>query len=989
MSATKKKVNAAYDADNIQNLQFPESVQQKPTLSIGPIDERGIITIAREPMDNVVDEALAGRATSCDLFMKLNDQGKLRGFYILDNGAGIPVKNMEVSDPFNPKKKIKIPAIKAILTLMNTSGKFDNKAYKVARGCFTGDTTLQLLNGKVVDFDWLYNRWQTNQKLIPIQTWDVDKDEYTTSHISHVQRTLLTKKLYAVSIGDDVRVGCKVQKCTPDHPFYIRTENGIKKVRADKLVPGMQLVTSPSSINIPSKVVTFVLPIELEVAVPVYDITVDGTHTFFVEPGVLVSNTHGIGVKASNALSTRYKVWTFREGSWYFIEYEKGHQKTNLTKLKKAPRHPTSGKKLTKGTLVYMEPDAEIFTVMQKRELKTIFAITGIWVRSIMEYMRIAAYFTPGLTLRLHHWSADEPKVFVSKDGPVDFIKRKLATLQKADNTVDLIRKDAKFIFSNQLFDTVVAWTNADDPGIDAFTNGLRNIEGGAHVDAFLSSLKNSIKEYAPKKSKFTVRELKDGMVALINVKLSAPQFDSQTKEKLVDERAGEPVEELLTKALKAFFKEHRKLAVMICERANNLHALKTKFTASKKVISALKGLARKGFPSKCSIAPNCKPADREMYIIEGDSASGSAKGARDERYQETLPLKGKILNAMRDPKGEAIESEEIINVLAQMGYDPKADNPYDKLRVGKIICLADPDPDGPLIGGTLVPVYYEKQWAQIPIQELAEETWLNREYKTLTWNGHAYCAAPARDCHIVRHAGTLVKITLANGVKLECDPAHKWPLVVKSHDPRICGLYTGNLLLVAAKDLKAGDRIVSPEDGGMKHEPHNVVGFQTHGSVLVEKVKTCEVDAVPVYCLTVPEYHNFVVEGGVLSGNCHINSLLLTLFYKFLPELFERGMVYVAEVPEFYALDKNDKLYTAGKPDILQAKLDKAGVKATIQHIKGYGEVSWQHLKILAFDPATRILSRIVPLKNKQGDVEFAKLMGNDSESRKKLLGI
>jgi DNA gyrase subunit B len=164
---------------------------------------------------------------------------------------------------------------------------------------------------------------------------------------------------------------------------------------------------------------------------------------------------------------------------------------------------------------------------------------------------------------------------------------------------------------------------------------------------------------------------------------------------------------------------------------------------------------------------------------------------------------------------------------------------------------------------------------------------------------------------------------------------------------------------------------------------------MQVLHSTAITKLKVVSCDLTEMYCLTVPEHHNFVLGCGVLSKNCHINSLLLTLFYKFLPELFNRGMVYVAEVPEFYAIDKAGKFYSAGKTEALARILDKAGVKADICHIKGYGEISAAVLRTLAFDPATRVLSRIVPTETASGEVEFTKLMGNDSEARKKLLGI
>ena len=182
---------------------------------------------------------------------------------------------------------------------------------------------------------------------------------------------------------------------------------------------------------------------------------------------------------------------------------------------------------------------------------------------------------------------------------------------------------------------------------------------------------------------------------------------------------------------------------------------------------------------------------------------------------------------------------------------------------------------------------------------------------------------------------------------------------------------------------------MASVEDGKVTHQWHNLTGKQRLASMRIEKVKTQSAPSTPMYCLTVPGYHNFVLSSGVVSKNCHINSLLLTLFYKFLPALFAKGMIYVAEVPEFYAIPKKHSPLFDTKPASLQAQLDKAGLKADICHIKGYGEVDAEILATLAFNPATRNIVKIVPTESANGEVEFMKLMGGGSESRKKLLGI
>jgi DNA gyrase/topoisomerase IV subunit B len=145
----------------------------------------------------------------------------------------------------------------------------------------------------------------------------------------------------------------------------------------------------------------------------------------------------------------------------------------------------------------------------------------------------------------------------------------------------------------------------------------------------------------------FGQQELRDGMVGLINVKLSSPKFSSQTKEKLVDDRAGKPMQEILTKAMVEFFAKNKSFAATLCERASELRKLKSKFSASKQVLNKIKQVQRIGLPAKASVSANCRPENRELFLLEGESAAGLCRSARHPGFQELLPLKGKVSNCV------------------------------------------------------------------------------------------------------------------------------------------------------------------------------------------------------------------------------------------------------------------------------------------------------------------------------------------------------
>jgi len=680
--------------------------------------------------------------------------------------------------------------------------------------------------------------------------------------------------------------------------------------------------------------------------------------------------THGVGQKSTNFLSDFFEVKTFNKGEWYTIGYEKGELTQPLKKLKVAPNHPFRGEKLKRGTLVHFSPDLSIFS--EKKFSNSL----------LLEWAQMKAYFTPGFKVTIGHHSG-KTRDFYAEAGPSQFVVDRVAKLK-----CNPIQGHEAFSFSNALVDCVFQFTDYDGCELLSFTNGLHNAERGVHFNAFFASLLEAIQPFVKKKQEFTPAELREGIVGLVNVKLSAPKFASQTKEKLTDERGGAPVSDFLIKEFASFFKKNRALAEAICERCARLKALKSQFVASKKVLTALRGIAKKGLPAKAAVAPNCRPEERELFIVEGDSASGSLKGARDPRYQEGLPIRGKILNSMKDPNGKALESEEVLNILAQIGFDPKAEDPLSKLRVGKIICLADPDPDGPLLGETPVSVKWENEWYNLTMEALARAPWVNREYKTVSWNGSSFCLGDAYDCRITEYTDELLRFELSNGKFEVCSPKHQFALYSTKFTDR--GIYTGTgLRMVQASEFKAGDRIVAIADNEGTFDPVKAVAGKKLEFVTINKIKRKVVEPTPMYCLTVHGYHNFVLNSGIISKNCHINALLLSLFYKYLPDLFNRGMIYCAQVPEYYAIAKDGRSFFGERSADVQAQLTNAGVKAEVCHCKGYGEVDADVLRVLAFDPSTRKLAKILAVDSADSDVEFRMLMGGGSDSRKKLLGI
>jgi DNA gyrase subunit B len=494
--------------------------------------------------------------------------------------------------------------------------------------------------------------------------------------------------------------------------------------------------------------------------------------------------SHGVGVKGTNATSLYFKVWTCYKGSWFSVAFEKG-KLTEKVAPAKAPKSPLTGKTMTKGTLVTFKPDPSIFSAK------------SFPPSMLTEWAEVMSYLSPGFKIQLK--SSKGEKVFLSQKGPKDYTDARLKALKaESEPTV--------FEFSNELAVVALAFSNADGCEVRGFTNGLNNSQGGKHVDSVVAGMFKALKPYAGARQSFTVHDFKDGLVGLVNAKLHKAQFSSQDKAKLSDDRMGADFEASVLAAAEKFFKANKAMAGRLCERASKIADLKNKFKNNKKVAMALGKLKRSGLPPNYAPAHRTVPAkDRELILVEGASAAGPIREVRG-KHQALLPLRGKILNVAKTKAERALQSQDILNILAAMGFDPKAEDPLSKLQVGRVICLADPDPDG----------------------------------------------------------------------------------------------------------------------------------------------------------------H-------------HINCLLLTLFTKYLPGMFDRGMVYVADTPEFYALHKG-KVFTGDRLSIVHKKLKDAGVKADIHHVKGWGEVDSQVVKLWAVDSVTRRLIKINPLATSDTE-QFGKLMGASME--------
>lgn len=413
----------------------------------------------------------------------------------------------------------------------------------------------------------------------------------------------------------------------------------------------------------------------LDNSVPVYDMTVPIDHNYRLNCGIFVGNTHGLGLKASNACSSRLQVWTNYKKQWQTVEFRAGVASTKEPRKVSKPTLPR-GMKST-ATIVNLQPDPKIFG-KSKPDL-----------HRIVDRLQMAARLNPGLLVRY----CDQKGTWTEwkyKHGLIEYLREK-ATAAKSQIVNELTLTEKRI-------DLALAVLVKGTPFCEVFTNSISNPEKGKHYDVFWKTLTETLLTHSSvrkQKLQFEAQDLRSLFVVLLNARIKEPAFSTQTKHKLVDKRANQ-LQEPLAKAIGKWMSKASSIESVLEQAAAN-YAERT----SKKIDSGLARELAARLKSKTPIPDKlascfCKPHERELILVEGESAGGGCKLARDKNFQEVLTLRGKPLNAVRNEWQRIVANKEILNILTALGYDAKADDPYPKLRVqNKIILLSDADVDG------------------------------------------------------------------------------------------------------------------------------------------------------------------------------------------------------------------------------------------------------------------------------------------------------
>lgn len=407
---------------------------------------------------------------------------------------------------------------------------------------------------------------------------------------------------------------------------------------------------------------------------------------------------HGVGVSCVNALSSWFKAEIHRDGEIHFMSFEKGKTKEPLT---------TKGKTKKTGTIISFMPDPEIFT--QTMEFK--FDI-------IAERMRELAFLNPEVTIELIDEREEDTElakaVFHYEGGVRDFVKY-------LDESRESITTEPIYIegeVENVPVELALQYNSSFTENVHSYVNNINTREGGTHISGFRRALTRTMKTYAEKNnliksnSKISIsgEDFREGLTAVLSVKVAEPQFEGQTKTKLGNSEVQSAVEIVVYDQLTEYLEQNPKQAKKIIEKVVLAAEAREAARKARQLIQRKSVMSGGGLPGKLADCSIKDPEHSEIYLVEGDSAGGSAKMGRNRSFQAILPLRGKILNVEKAKINKILENKEIQAMITALGTGVghgDEDFELEKLRYHKIIIMTDADVDGSHIRTLLLTFFY------------------------------------------------------------------------------------------------------------------------------------------------------------------------------------------------------------------------------------------------------------------------------------------
>jgi DNA gyrase subunit B len=410
---------------------------------------------------------------------------------------------------------------------------------------------------------------------------------------------------------------------------------------------------------------------------------------------------HGVGVTCVNALSEWLKAEVYREGKVWAQRYDRGTPAGKVTAIGETQR---------RGTKITFKPDA------------TIFEVTEFSFETLSGRLRELAFLNAGLKITIEDERTGKKHEFLFKDGIREFVSFLNKARQPLFEPPIALRQEVETERGTALVEIALQWNDGYDEKVFAFANNIHNHEGGTHLIGFKTALTRTINAYGQKNNLFkdmkdelpSGDDMREGLAAVISIRLPGASFEGQTKTKLSNSEAKSMVESMLNDRLGAFLEENPNVAKRVCGKVAEAARARIAARKARETVRRKGALDGASLPGKLADCQSRDPKESEIFIVEGDSAGGSAKQGRDRRIQAILPLRGKILNVEKARFDKMLGSAEIATMITALGtgigpeeYD------IDKIRYHKIVIMTDADVDGSHIR-TLLLTFFFRQMPEV-----------------------------------------------------------------------------------------------------------------------------------------------------------------------------------------------------------------------------------------------------------------------------------